>query len=114
MGVNCWVSNHNQEVFGLDADEFRPERWLQASEKGGASVLEQSWIPFGLGSRTCIGKNISLLEMTRIIPILVKNFDFDFFDKDGRTASRDYMPTENKWFVKTPHFYARLKGRENS
>lgn len=30
-----------------------------------------------IGSRTCIGKNISLLEMTKLIPELLRRFDFE-------------------------------------
>ena len=30
VGVNPWVAHANTSVFGLDADEFRPERWLDA------------------------------------------------------------------------------------
>jgi hypothetical protein len=28
VGINPWVSNYNKEVFGNDADQYRPERWL--------------------------------------------------------------------------------------
>lgn len=35
-----------------------------------------------MGSRTCIGKNISLLEMTKLIPQLVRNFDFELEEPD--------------------------------
>ena len=33
VGVNAWVIHRNTEIFGEDALEFRPERWLEASEK---------------------------------------------------------------------------------
>ena len=33
---------------------------------------------FGAGSRTCIGKNISLLEMSKVIPQIVREFDLEF------------------------------------
>lgn len=39
-------------------------------------MLEQ----FGAGARTCIGKNISLLEMTKVIPQIVRKFDLVFED----------------------------------
>jgi cytochrome P450 len=33
-------------------------------------------LQFGVGARTCIGKNISLLEMTKLLPQLVQKFGF--------------------------------------
>jgi cytochrome P450 len=32
VGINPWVAHSNQDVFGVDAEEFRPERWLAAPE----------------------------------------------------------------------------------
>lgn len=29
VGINAWVMNRNEDVFGHDSDSFRPERWLQ-------------------------------------------------------------------------------------
>jgi len=49
---------------------------------------------FGAGSRSCIGKNISLLEMTKLVPSLVKRFDFVPADEDGE------WKTHSGWFVK--------------
>ena len=39
VGVNCWVASANRSVFGEDADNFRPERWL--SDDGSVSQMEQ-------------------------------------------------------------------------
>ncbi|KAF3763002.1 cytochrome P450 [Cryphonectria parasitica EP155] len=110
IGVNPWVPHHNKEVFGVDADEFRPERWLEASSEKLAK-MEQSMVHFGLGSRTCIGKNVSLLEINKLIPVLVRNFDLSFCDKHGDPENRDYVPVRNKWFIKVPQLYARVTKR---
>jgi cytochrome P450 len=32
VGVSAWIANSNVEVFGADADVFRPERWLGDAE----------------------------------------------------------------------------------
>ncbi|KXH66192.1 hypothetical protein CSAL01_07634 [Colletotrichum salicis] len=75
VGVNTWVLHRNRDIFGADADEYRPDRWF-SQDKERLSLMESNWIPFGIGSRTCIGKNISLLEINKLVPILVKTFDF--------------------------------------
>lgn len=33
VGLNPWCAHYNESVFGEDAAEFRPERWLEADEE---------------------------------------------------------------------------------
>jgi cytochrome P450 len=33
VGINPVVLHRNQEIFGYDAERFRPERWLEASKE---------------------------------------------------------------------------------
>ncbi|TPR06625.1 Cytochrome P450 family protein [Aspergillus niger] len=40
--------------------------------KAEKALMERSYMPFGMGSRTCIGKNISL-EMNKLIPLVVRD-----------------------------------------
>jgi cytochrome P450 len=61
---------------------------------------------FGLGSRTCIGRHISYLEMTKLVPQIVRNFDFEIKHTDREWTVRNY------WFVKPTDFYVRVKSRE--
>ncbi|GFF28439.1 cytochrome P450 oxidoreductase [Aspergillus udagawae] len=99
VGINPWVAHYNKSVFGADADVFKPERWLQAEgedEGSQTSTMERYFLPFGLGSRTCIGKNISLLEIGKLVPQLVRNFDFELVSR------QDALVGLNHWFVK-PH-----------
>lgn len=49
---------------------------------------------FGVGSRTCLGKNISLMEMSKLIPQIVRDFDFQL--ESPHTPWR----TVNWWLVK--------------
>jgi cytochrome P450 len=45
-----------------NADEFRPERWLEGDTKD----MEACFASFGFGSRTCIGKNLALMEINKV------------------------------------------------
>ena len=57
VGINPAVVQYNKDIFGPDAEEFNPDRWLQGDE----TLMERAMIPFGGGSRTCIGKHVSIL-----------------------------------------------------
>lgn len=103
--MNAWVLHRNSDIFGEDPDEFRPERWLEADEQQ-ARVMQQSFMSFGLGSRTCIGKNISLLEIYKLMPVLVREFDFEFSPEVAKG-----WKVINKWFVKPVGFVGRVRSR---
>ncbi|OBT68006.1 hypothetical protein VE03_01548 [Pseudogymnoascus sp. 23342-1-I1] len=106
VGVNTWVAHANVSVFGDNARTFRPERWLEGDET--TSMLNKFWMPFGVGSRTCIGKNISLLEISKLIPELVRRYDFELIGMDGG------LETQNIWFVKSINFFCKIMKREPS
>ncbi|PMD28875.1 cytochrome P450, partial [Hyaloscypha variabilis F] len=67
------VIHYDQSVFGFDADIFRPERWTDATPEQ-VQNMERAMLPFGYGTRTCIGKNISLIEMGKVIPHMLRHF----------------------------------------
>lgn len=62
---------------------------------------------FGLGSRTCLGKHISILEMSKLIPRLVRDFDFELVNTERE------WETENFWFVKPVDFNVRVRRRQS-
>lgn len=84
VGCSAWVFHRNKSIFGEDADVYRPERWLVDEsldrEKEEARIKEMTgtMLQFGMGSRTCIGKNISLLEIYKLVPSLLRAFDVSF------------------------------------
>lgn len=42
VGVNTWSAHYNKDVFGADAEVFRPERWLEAEKEGGERLREMN------------------------------------------------------------------------
>lgn len=58
---------------------------------------------FGGGARTCIGKNISLMEIGKLIPQLIRRFDFELVE-----AVTD-VKTQNVWFVKQLDIKCRVR-----
>ncbi|KAF5968045.1 pisatin demethylase cytochrome P450 [Fusarium coicis] len=92
-------------VFGHVARIFRPERWLEASPEQ-LSLMDRSFIAFGHGSRTCIGKNISLMEMGKLIPQLFRHFDIEW------ASEQSEWRTHAAWFWKQSELFVRLKRRQ--
>ena len=77
VGVSSWAVHHNKDVFGQDVNEFRPERWLDASEEQ-VRLMERSMLHFGAGNHLCLGKNISAREMYKVVPSLMRTFKVSF------------------------------------
>lgn len=81
VGCSAWVIHRNKDIFGEDVEVFRPERWLvdesKPREKEESRIKEMAgtMLQFGMGSRTCIGKNISLLEIYKLVPSLLRRFE---------------------------------------
>lgn len=71
--------NMDPEVWGADADEFKPERWFNLPERYDRTF---SMITFIAGAHGCIGRTMSYLEMKATICILVSNFRFEPISKD--------------------------------
>ncbi|KAH0842829.1 hypothetical protein FOPE_08363 [Fonsecaea pedrosoi] len=75
VGCNPAVIHRDKRVYGrrYSVDSYRPERWLEADDEE-RGEMERCFMAFGSGKRTCIGKNISLLEMYKLVPLLLKRF----------------------------------------
>ena len=55
IGINPAVIQYDRDVFGPDAENFNPNRWIERD----ALRMDKTMIQFGAGPRTCIGKNVS-------------------------------------------------------
>lgn len=74
VGCNAWVVHRRPEIFGNDVDDFRPERWLEA-DPARLKEMKATMLQFGAGARTCIGRNISVLEIYKLIPSFLMRFE---------------------------------------
>ena len=67
IGINMWAVLRNPQVFGEDADIFRPERWLEASDEQRARMEKSSEWVWGYGKYICLGRSVALIELHKII-----------------------------------------------
>lgn len=98
IGVNFFAAHHLKSVWGEDALEFRPERWLRDSEKDEMLVKENdmnspasfagvgknsdmiAFLPFAYGPRNCIGMNMAIWEIRTVLKAVLTKYQFRFVD----------------------------------
>ncbi|KAH6618193.1 cytochrome P450-like protein [Chaetomium sp. MPI-SDFR-AT-0129] len=110
VGCSAWVVHRDERVFGERVEEFWPERWEVREgvegDEGRVRVMNGTMLQFGMGSRTCIGKNISLLEIYKVVPSLLRRFEIRFDDPNSE------WEVVNAWFVKQSNFITRFELRD--
>ena len=62
------VMHHRKDLWGDDADEFRPDRWVG---------LKPGWeyLPFNGGPRVCIGQQFALTEAGYVVVRILQKYD---------------------------------------
>jgi cytochrome P450 len=70
VNYSSWASHHLPDVFP-EPEEFRPERF---SPEARAALPKGAYVPFGAGSRTCIGMRFGQLEVRTIASLLLSRF----------------------------------------
>lgn len=87
VNYSSWASHHLPKVFP-EPSEFRPERFTPDAK---AALPKGAYVPFGGGSRTCIGMRFGQLEIRTIAMLLLARFTLSLPD-DFRLEIRQ-MPT---------------------
>ncbi|CAD6341253.1 unnamed protein product [Miscanthus lutarioriparius] len=66
--------HHDKDVWGEDADEFRPERFKDGISR--ASKDSPAFFPFGWGPRICVGQSFALVEAKMALSSILQHFSF--------------------------------------
>jgi cytochrome P450 len=74
VGTSAWPLHAKESIFGANPREFRPERWIEASESQ-KSLMNSMMFSFGMGGRSCVGKNISLIQIHKVIPTILRRYE---------------------------------------
>ncbi|KAI5465273.1 cytochrome P450 [Mariannaea sp. PMI_226] len=112
VGLNPYVIGRNKDVWGADADEFRPERWLQGDSENDDAYKERlrlfnaSDLTFGGGSRICIGRHLAQLEVYKIVATLVRRYEISLVDPNRK------WEVTGSWFPRQKGLICNLKKRE--
>ncbi|KAF9260594.1 cytochrome P450 [Marasmius fiardii PR-910] len=99
VSVPSFTIHRSAEIWGEDYELFRPERWIEAEEewkkiqaKGGDDknskyrLFQQTFNPYSLGPRACVGKNLANLELQIIVASVLRKFHF-VMENEGEQLS---------------------------
>jgi len=78
---NAYVVQRDPDLYAPDPEVYRPARWLESKDK--AAEMEARSFVFGMGPRMCLGKDIALMELYKLIPEFVRRFDMELVNAGG-------------------------------
>jgi cytochrome P450 len=67
VGIATYAANHRRDIYGPDADTFRPERWIEKDPATLRLYERTNELVFGAGRSSCLGKGIALMELSKAI-----------------------------------------------
>lgn len=99
--MNLWAIGRDPGVWGADASDFKPERFMQMEENGMDLSGGQSdfrMLPFGAGRRRCPGSAMAILTVEFTLAQLLHTFDWrvegDPSELDMKEACATKMPRQ--------------------
>ncbi|KAF9879435.1 hypothetical protein CkaCkLH20_02978 [Colletotrichum karsti] len=113
VGMNPYITNRIPAVYGQDADEFRPERWLRDEQAGETEeeygvrlkIMKAYDLTFGGGRRSCIGKHMALTQVYKVLPTLISRYEIELVDKDAN------WKVTNSWFPRQEGLRVNIRRR---
>ncbi|KAF2728074.1 cytochrome P450 [Polyplosphaeria fusca] len=103
VSINPAVVHYDKHVFGDDAQDFRPERWIEATEEQ-VRAMDRAMLVFGAGTRTCTGQNIPLAQMHKLLPEVLRRFNVQM-------AHDQPWKTRNSFFIKQSDMIVKVSRR---
>lgn len=72
--------HRRHDIYGADADESNPSRWMADETDGPPLRPGWGYIPFSGGPRVCIGQNFALTETMFVVVRLLQMFEIESRD----------------------------------
>ncbi|ROW00029.1 hypothetical protein VPNG_08373 [Cytospora leucostoma] len=97
VSTQAWSLHRNSEVFP-DPEKFDPDRWAAPTKE-----MKDWFMPFGGGSRVCIGAHLAELEMRLATVLFFRTFP------NAQVSTREGMSDDD--MVQVPFFLAPPRGK---
>ena len=94
--------NRDTRLWGADADEFIPERWLGDGEGSGGASSNYAMLSFGAGPGACIGQNYARAMIACLVAALVRRFEVELANAEtaGRIRPAPFKKSEEGMLVR--------------
>ncbi|KAL5382175.1 hypothetical protein PMIN06_003836 [Paraphaeosphaeria minitans] len=102
IAANPYVIHRDKNIFGEDAFEFNPDRWLDGEER--TRNMNKYIMSWGYGARQCLGKNVAQLITQKLCLEMFRRFDFQSRtpEKPWRAENLALMIYWDQWVRLTP------------
>ncbi|KAJ2984640.1 hypothetical protein NUW58_g5952 [Xylaria curta] len=87
VGMSAYTMHTSEDIWGEDAREFNPDRWLGENGKH----LDSYLATFSKGLRSCIGQNLASAELHITMAMLYRNFDINVDEASENFMALDYF-----------------------
>jgi cytochrome P450 len=80
-----WAVNYSTELWGPDAAEFKPERWMAPGQaNAGGAESNYAFLTFLHGPRSCIGSKFAVAELACLLAAFVGVYEFEKTDPNEK------------------------------
>lgn len=94
VSVCSFVVHRDPSVWGADVEAFRPERWFE----GDTDAMQKAFIPFSVGPRACVGRNLAKMELLKIIATVFRRYHIVLEDPNRPVRCCHHFLSENARF----------------
>jgi cytochrome P450 len=101
MNLSMYGMARNSRLWGPDAAEFKPERWIDTKTGELLSFPATKFFTFGAGPRSCIGMKLAMLNLRVLTANLLHRYKFEIGgENDGSHISALVLAMKHKLLAK--------------